>query len=301
MTGDLKLNTLQKSKTRGILYAILSGLCYGLLGYFGINILKSGSSVYNMIFWRFAAASLFIAMILPFTSVWTKVSSKQLLKIVFIAGGMYFLESITYFISGQIIGTGLAMVIFFIYPAIVVLINLLFYHQKVNKNYYFAIGVILGGMVFVADIGSLNLDLYGIGLAILSAFLYAIYIVISKNNPLSPMLSTFAVSVGCMIASLVAALAGNSFFVPNDLATWIDISGIGIICTAVPMLLLLKSMNYISSEQASIFSVSEPFFTMVFGMLLLGEVISLKQALGIVLLLSGALVTLLPNKVKETA
>jgi drug/metabolite transporter (DMT)-like permease len=50
----------------GSLYAISSGLCYGFLGYFGVQLLKSNLSIANMLFWRFLVAAFFTFIILMF-------------------------------------------------------------------------------------------------------------------------------------------------------------------------------------------------------------------------------------------
>jgi drug/metabolite transporter (DMT)-like permease len=288
-------NLAKSSELRAIACAILSGGCYGLMGYFGISIMRSGASVYSMMFWRFAIAAIFM---LPLLLVQRPVreSSGIIIKTVCIGGVVYCLGSITYFISGERIGTGLAMVIFFIYPAIVVLINRYCYKAKVDTAYYIAIVMILAGMGLLAEMQEVSVDIYGISFAALSALFYAAYIVLSKKNEISPITSTFMVSVGCMSTALVLALHDGSFVIPQGVTVWFDIVGIGVVCTAVPILLLLESLKYMSAEKVSILSVSEPIFTVIFGILLLGEVISSRQTYGIVLLLSGAMVTLLPRK-----
>lgn len=283
---------------RGIFYAIASGLCYGLMGYFGISIVETGSSVYNMMFWRFFASGVFVALLLiRYGSI--KESGKDLLRAALIGGLIYYPGSVAYFLSGKAIGTGLAMVIFFIYPAIVVLINRIFYKTRIYRTYYLAVGIILLGMVLLADMGETAIDWLGISFAIISATSYAIYIVLSKNSSMSPITSTLMVSIGCAGTGLVWALADGSFFVPTTLVVWADIFALGTICTAIPILLLLESMKYISAEKASILSVTEPVFTVIFGMILLGETININQAIGVVALLVGALVTLLPKKLAK--
>lgn len=286
------------NEQRGIFYAIASGLCYGLMGYFGISIVESGSSVYNMMFWRFFSSSIFMILIsLKYGSI--KESSKQLLRAAFIGGLIYCPGSVAYFFSGKAIGTGLAMVIFFIYPAIVVILNRLMYKTRIYRTYYLAVGIILLGMILLADIGEKVINWPGIAFAVASATSYAIYIVLSKNNSISPITSTLMVSLGCAGTALVWALIDKSFFMPTTLIVWADIFGLGIICTAIPILLLLESMKYISSEKASILSVTEPVFTIVFGMILLGETISISQVIGVTALLVGALATLLPKKLAK--
>ena len=73
--------------------------------------------------------------------------------------------------------------------------------------------------------------------------------------------------------------------------------GIGVVATVIPILLMLHSLKYISSEKASLLSVLEPVFVVIFGVLLLGETLKPIHALGVVFVLAGALLTLLSHKI----
>lgn len=278
---------------KGAFYAALSGLFFGLIGYFGISAIKANISVNNMLFWRFLVSAFFILIFLLPQIKTIKISFKEILKVSISGALFYGVCSTLYFIASEHIGSGLAMVIFFTYPAIVMLINFLFYKNKIGKLYFLALSIILIGMVCLIQGGSMEFNLLGIGLSILSAFLYALYIISNKNSPAPPLFATFLVSLGAAISCLIAALYEQTFIVPTGWNVWFNIAGIGILCTALPMLLLLKGLKYISAVQASILSVMEPVFVVIFGILLLGETINLTQAMGIVILLTGALLALL--------
>ena len=204
-----------------------------------------------------------------------------------------------YFYACPYIGSGLAMVIFFTYPAMVMLLNHFLYGQKMPTIYYYAILIIITGMCLFIDTNEVKLDVIGIALSISSAFLYAGYMVSSKKiSTLAPDISTFMVCLGCMSTSLVLSLVNHSFSVPTTLPVWIDLFGIGIIATTLPILLLLYSLNYISSEKASILSVLEPVFVLIFGVTLLGEPMKMQYLFGVSIVLFGALLTLYNQQVQ---
>ena len=69
----------------------------------------------------------------------------------------------------------------------------------------------------------------------------------------------------------------------------------GIICTALPILFFLESLKYISSEKASMLTVLEPIFVVIFGVILMHEPITFIQIIGIITILLGALLTLKDN------
>ena len=290
---------MKQNQKNGSLYAIISGLCYGLVGYFGISIVHENFSIFNMLFWRFLISSLLIGSLLIFTIFKRKNSNENLrdvLKILVCEGAFYTATSITYFVSSTYIGTGLAMVVFFTYPAMIMLFNWFFYKKPIPKAYYAAISLIIIGMILLTDLSELKYDMIGIGAGILSAVCYAGYILSSKKTKVSPLVSTFMVSIGCMTICCMLAILHHSFVIPATLSIWGNIFGMAIICTAVPILLLLESLKHLSEEKASILSVLEPVFVVFFGILLLGEKINALQIVGIITILSGALITLFSNK-----
>lgn len=283
------------NKNLGVIYAILSGLCYGFLGYFGVTILNGGLSVLNMLFWRFAIATLLLSIILLSQYRHVFKSNKENLKVIIYGAAFFAGSAILYFYSSTFIGTGLAMVIFFTYPAIVMLFNIFYYKIKMSKTYFLAFIMLLIGLLALTDLHNSSFNIFGIGLAIINAFIYACYIVASKNITTSPTISTLMVSTGAMITCFIAALIDKSFLVPQELNIWLSIIGISVVCTVLAILLLLKSMQYISTGQASMLSVLEPVFVLIFGITLLGEKVTYLQLIGAIIILAAALVTLIPQ------
>lgn len=282
-------------ENKGAIYAIASGLFFGLVGYFGMNMIHANLSIPNMLFWRFFIGSLTVGIVLLGTIKTINVSNKELLQ-VFLYGAVFYTPStIIYFSASKLIGTGLAMVIFFTFPAMIMLINWILHKTPITKQYYLAMGLITLGMVLLVNIQEFTFDIMGMGLGILAALFYAFYAIESKKITMPPLLSTLLVSLGCMVACFFGALATHSFIIPTTLSMWINIIAMGIICTALPILFFLESLKYISTEKASILSVLEPIFVVLFGVVLLNESVTLLQLLGIIVILAGAMVTLRDN------
>lgn len=280
---------------KGALLAISSGLSYGLLGYFGVTIINEGLSVSNMLLWRFVISSILITLIIIVKFKGLEVEPKEIIKGILLGAAFYSTSSVTYFIASKTIGTGLSMVIVFTYPALVMGLNWLLYNAKITRTYYLAIIIIVIGLVLLADVTDFKFDIIGIGFALLSAALYALYVVYSKKNKLPPLMSTFMVSIGCSIACLIFAIIDNSLVIPATFDVWANIIAIGIICTALPIFLLFECFKYISTDKASILSVLEPVFVVIFGLILLDEKITMLQLAGIAIILFGALITLFSN------
>lgn len=289
---------MNSKEHRGSLYAILSGFLYGFVGYFGVSVIQASISVSNMLFWRFFISSIVIGAFVIIKRNHPKTSLKDM-GIAFINGALFYaFSTMLYFFACPYIGSGLAMVIFFTYPAMVLLLNHFLYGQKIPAVYYAAITIIILGMCLFVDTNEMKFDLLGISFSIASACLYAAYIISSKKiSTVSPNISTLMVCLGCMTTCLFLSLADHTFKVPNTFSIWFNLLGIGIVATTIPILLLLYSLNYINSEKASILSVLEPVFVLIFGVTLLGEPMKLRYAIGVIIVLSGALLTLFSQRI----
>ncbi len=283
----------KKQKRKGKIYAIISGLMYSLLGYFGVSIIKEGYSVENMSFWRFFIAAIFILIIMLPNWRQLKVDKVDTIKMLIIGAVFYGGCSMLYFVAAEYIGTGLAIVIFFTFPAFVLLINKFLYSVRITKNYMAAVGLIMIGLILLIDLKEAKADVMGIFLSILTGILYAGYVVAGKQIKMPPLTSTFLACSGCFISAFVFSISDGSFAIPKGTNVWIDIIGISIISTALPMLLLLEALRYISSTKGAILSVLEPVFMVFVGIMFLDEKISLLQGIGVAVILSGSLITLI--------
>lgn len=281
----------------GILCCVLSGLFFGLIGYFGLSATKQSISVYNMLAWRFLIGIVFLFLIAKLIKRPLRFTPKADAKSV-IGYGIFLYGpcAILYFLAAQMIGSGLAMVIFYCYPAIVMLINIMTGRQNFSVIYGLSVVCISIGMYFLGNIEQSELSFLGIVYSILSAVLYGFYIVFSKDNKVFARESTILLCLGCMLTSIISAYYDGSFFFPESWSVWVDLLGIGIFCTALPMMFLIEGLRYINATHASILSVFEPIFVVFFGVILLGESITGYQGMGIIIVLAASMFSLLENK-----
>lgn len=276
----------------GSIYVALSGLFFGLIGYFGISIIHANISVNTMLFWRFLIASLFMGVIIIPEFKTLHARPRDLIT-AFIYGCLFYGPSSTlYFMAADAIGSGLSMVLFYTFPAMVLFMGFCISKQAVSRSYYVAVGVIIMGMVFLTLGDPRQFNLTGLWLSLLSAFLFALYMVFSKTSTASAHVDTLMVCLGSTLSALMMALFEHRFVVPDQMGIWLNMLGIGTLCTSIPILLLLKGLKDISALQASILSVLEPVFVIFLGVVLLGESITAVDYIGVVTLLSGALLAL---------
>lgn len=281
---------IMSNEWRGVLYAIAAGVFFGAIGYFAMSILRADISIPNMLFWRFFIAGI-IMTVIALVALKKQLYFANLIKSFFLCAIFYSSSTSLYFLSCTYIGTGPSMVIFYTFPVFVIFLSWLFYKQKINPVYYVAIAFILLGLGLLSHNTEVAIDLYGISLAIISALLYAVYIVASKRlaGNLPPLLLTLMVCYSCGFVFLNVSLFHGSFEVPQTVNVWIHIVGLAVICTALPILCTLYGLKYISAAKTSILSALEPIIVVIIGVIFLEETISMKQILGISIILISAI------------
>jgi drug/metabolite transporter (DMT)-like permease len=283
---------VQTHRKTGAIYVALSGLFFGFIGYFGVSIVHANISVNTMLFWRFLVASVFMCVILLPQFRALHAQPRDLIKSLVYGVFFYGPSSTLYFMAANSIGSGLAMVLFYTFPAMVLLMDFVITKHAINPSYYVAVGIIIMGMTCLTFGDTAQFNLKGVGYSILSAFLFALYMIFSKSSTASAQVDTLTVCLGSTLSALMMALLEHRFVIPNQMDIWINIIAIGTVCTSVPILLLLKGLKNISALQASILSVLEPVFVIFFGVMLLGESITALEYVGVATLLSGALLAL---------
>lgn len=291
---------MQNIINKGAILALVSGVLFGTMGYFGTQLMQAGFSITTMLFWRFFVASL---IVLTFLVIWRKPfyilqtlkqDTKLTFRILMLGCIFYSLTSLFYFLASQLIGTGLSMVIFFCFPAIVALLMLVYGRDKIKLVTWCSILISILGCILIATKGPLYFDIIGIIFAVLSASCYAIYVFASSNisfEKLDGYVVSFLICLGNSITFLIFAAYTQQFQIPTNHIDLLNIIGFSLFSTVLPIFFLLKGLQLISASKASMLSLFEPVVTLIIGIYLLGEpAVTTSQMLGIGLILSSAIV-----------
>ncbi|MEQ9115490.1 MAG: DMT family transporter [Rickettsiales bacterium] len=293
---------LLNNHQKGILYATLAGFFYGMVGYFGVTLTNEGFAIAAMLFWRFIVSTIFVTVLI-FLRVKKIDEEPKSIFYVFLAGIFFFgIGSNLFFTASQYIGTGLSMVIIFTFPGIVLLVERFIWRKSFAKSTYIALFVMFAGLVLFADIGELAVDSIGIGLSLLGAITFALFFIVNKRiNVKSPLVSTLFTSLGGIVCCAIICAFTDNFKLPTTEDEILNIIGIGVVCTALPILLSIDALNYISATKVSALCILEPIFVVVFGVAFLGESIDMIKIIGIIIVLSGTVMITLGKHNKKIA
>ena len=156
---------MKKSKTIGILCAILSAVCYGTNPFGALPLYEEGVNTATVLAHRFGLAVILLAVIMLIKRIDFKVTRREF-KVLFSLGVLFAASSITYYQSFHFMDAGIASTILFVYPVMVAVIMALFFKEKVTSMTVMAIVLSLVGIGLLYKGGAgVSLSVIGIVIA----------------------------------------------------------------------------------------------------------------------------------------
>ncbi|WP_431165541.1 DMT family transporter [Tenacibaculum halocynthiae] len=214
----------------------------------------------------------------------------------------YYLASYFDFLGLQYIEASLERIILFVYPTLVLLINRLFFKEKVTKHQVWAILLTYIGVVLAFGSGSQVFDytmLLGGVLVFLSALTYASYLV--GSGWLIPRfgVKTFTsyamiVSTICVVIHYLLVDRTSIFIYPKEVYYLGFL--MAIIATLIPSFLVSYAIQKIGASNFSILGSIGPFSTIVLAIIFLNESMSFWQFIGAIIVVVGVRMVVKKNK-----
>ncbi|PQJ29104.1 hypothetical protein BSZ32_11780 [Rubritalea profundi] len=228
----------------------------------------------------------------------SKISRKDwgLMALLSFAG--YFLCSLLNMTGLQYVSVGLERVILFSYPSIVLAGSILFQGARPSGKMYAACGLSWVGLTLIireeiSFAGDASLILLGSSLVLLSAIIYAGYILVAK-----PVIQRIGVPLYTGITMVFCAITILSYFSVNDgnfrslFSSNIVIgygAAIGIFGTVIPLLMLSYALSRINTSSYAIISSIGPVATILIATIYVGKMPEGLQLLGVLLSVAGGL------------
>lgn len=284
------INESPASQLKGSAMVALSGALYGSLGYFGLRLMQADLSVNTMLFWRFIVSAVIVVVLAAIRGVSLKANRKSA-ALAFVFGALFYgSSSALYFVASRLIGTGLAMTIFFSYPAVVIFLAWLFKGKRLTRLTFSSLFTITVGLSMLKDPAVSTVTVEGVVIGLIAAVLYGSYIFVSEEQvkTLCPWVSTFYLCLGGAFTFLLLALWDGTFRIPLESRIIFDLMGICFFGTVIPVFLLLEGLKVVDAGKAAILSVFEPVVTVILGVVLLEELFTPLQVGGVLVVLAGA-------------
>lgn len=274
-------------KVKGYFWGCLSSSTYGLIPLFAIPILGKGMLYDSLLFYRFTCTSLLIAIMMLFEKESFAITRKDLLPLISL-GVLFALSAQCLFWGYQYLAVGTAATILFLYPVFVALLMAVLFKEKIPKISQLAIVIAFWGvsLLYKGENGT-TLNSFGVGLLLLSAFMYALYIVIvnksSVRNMAGSKLTLYAMVFSSIFFLVKSLLSGGIQAFPDTMSV-VDLVMLALLSTVISNIAMVYSVQYIGSTATAVLGAMEPLTAVCVGIFAFNELFTKNLAMGILLI-----------------
>ena len=268
--------------TRGVVLALISALGFGTLAIFGRLADLVGMSLPSLLAFRFGLATPLVWAPLLYQGRFERLTGRDLGIAVLLGAGGYAAMSFLFLTGVNIVGAGLGGILLYVYPAIVVVLAAIFLDEPITKIIVAAVSLAVFGVGLVVTGQPAHVDFIGIVTVLLAAVVYSGYITLSGTilERVSATVLTAHVIPAAALTFLAHGLLTGSTQVPATLEQWGVAVGIAVFATAIPILTFFAAVTDIGASRTSVVSTLEPVFTVILGVILLGESLSALSIVG---------------------
>lgn len=277
-----------QTKAKGYLLGAIASATYGLSPLFTLPLYHHGMQPDSVLLFRYLFALVIVGAMLLARGHNLKVERRQLVPLALL-GWMMALSSLCLFESFNHMAAGLACTILFVYPVMVAALMAICYRERITLQTACCMALALIGIGLLYDASDgVAINLKGTLLALGSALSYAIYIV-GVNRPLFRTLPTLKLTFYVMLFGLLLFLVRLDFGFavqrPEVAWGWLSLFALALFPTAISFFCTTAAIQYIGSTPTAILGALEPLTALFFGLLLFGERLTLREWVGVVIIL----------------
>ena len=238
---------------------------------------------------RVVCSSLLLLIIAIVKKESLKLNSGKDYCIIILTGAVMAIHWTTFFQSVQVSTVAIGTITFSTFPLFLTFIEPIVFHEKLrSQSVLSAILLLIGVMITIPEFSMENHTTIGIIWGMLSSLSYAILTL--ANRYFSPRYTARTVCLyeqgSAAIVLLPALFLVKTTWRPLDLA---GIAFVGFICTAFAHSLYVSAQKSVRAQTAGIISGMETVYGILYALLFLGEVPSIRELAGGIVILGVAM------------
>ena len=280
---------------------IIAGICWGLIGLFSNYLSAAGLRPEQITVVRCVLACVVIgAYLLVFKRGAFKVRIKHLW--IFLGTGVLSIAfyNVCYFACINMCGLSFAAILLYTAPCFVVLLSAVFFKERLTRQRGFALIIAFVGCLLVVGVGSGQTSLSGLGILVglASGIGYALYSIFARVA-----LKHYEAPTVMFYTFLFASLALLPFSEPINIASLaLDSASVfevmialALISTVTPFACYTIGLAHMETGKASIMAFVEPMVSLLLGVMVFGEVLTLQNMIGVIGILGAVVLLNLPE------
>lgn len=257
---------------RATLLVALSACCFATIPIFVTLAVRSGTPLLDLLVGRYGAAAVLLAAVA--WSAGTRRLEARGLRVFLVMGLLQALVAYSSLRALDYIQAGTLAFLFYTYPGWIALLARVLHSEPLTPVRLAALGLSLAGVVvMVGSPAAASLHPAGVGLALCSALLYAVYVplIARLQRGLTPASTAAYMAAGtALVFLIVRAVSGNGPMYVSATGA-LSAAGLAVISTTLSFLLFLRGLAALGSVRSAIVSTIEPFATALLGAAVLAQ------------------------------
>ena len=261
---------------------------------------SAGTSIYTLLFLRFLAATAFMFLLI-FIRKLPLPSEKEILAFLLLGAFGYVGVSLCYFSALNYASASVVSLLEYTYPALVMIGSVVFLKEKVTALKIISLCLALAGAALIIGMGS-EANPLGVILAILSAILYSVYILINSRivKPGMGVQSSAFIMLGTTVVGTTVVygvmILFTGFAPPTAPIGYTAVFLLAMVSTVLAFWSFLTGMEKTGASTAALASTLEPVVTVFSSVVFLSEKLTVNIIVGGCLVLLALIILSLPAK-----
>lgn len=280
---------MKPTEIKGYALAALAAAAYGTNPAFAIPLYEQGINPNSVLFFRYLFGIPLIALVMAARGVPFRLSREEIGPTA-ILGILMAFSSLALFESYKYINSGIASTLLFVYPVMVAVMMIFFFHEKMRMSVVLCLVIMSVGLILLMKPqGEITLSPFGCLLVMVSALTYALYIIfvnVSKVIKAIPTSKLLFYVLACGSAVYLAMIPlGNELTMPTKESGWLNLTALAVIPTLLSLTCTTKAIQLIGSTPTAILGALEPVSAVLLSVTVLGQSLTPRDIAGGILII----------------
>ncbi|MBP3288162.1 MAG: EamA family transporter [Muribaculaceae bacterium] len=280
---------MKPTEIKGYALAALAAAAYGTNPAFAIPLYEQGMNPNSVLFFRYLFGIPLIALVMAARGVPFRLSREEIGPTA-ILGILMAFSSLALFESYKYINSGIASTLLFVYPVMVAVMMIFFFHEKMRMSVVLCLVIMSVGLILLMKPqGEITLSPFGCLLVMMSALTYALYIIfvnVSKVIKAIPTSKLLFYVLACGSAVYLAMMPlGNELTLPTKESGWLNLTALAVIPTLLSLTCTTKAIQLIGSTPTAILGALEPVSAVLLSVTVLGQSLTPRDIAGGILII----------------
>lgn len=287
----------QNKSSFGPILIILAGIFWGSMGIFVRRLAEYGFTPIQIVCIRVVLAALIFSVIqLVKDPKGFRISLRDIPLFLGLGLGSILFFTVCYFTAISMMTLSTAAILLYTSPIWIMLMSLLFFHEKLTVRKVLALALAFGGCVLVSGISGGGLTLTGFLVGLGAGVGYGLYsilgtVALRRYSPYTVTTWTFVIAaIGSILMSHPADMVAKCAAAPSQLGLW----GFGLltalVTAVIPFLAYTLGLRSVEASKAGILATVEPMVATLIGVLVFSEPSTLMSGLGVLLILAAVVI-----------